>query len=99
MKKISLNNIRFQGIKNFECPECGFSFLFDSDEMHKFIIGYGNCPGAMNIDKIYGVAFECPKCYMKSYCHTTELYIKSVDNLIDMGKTEVDCNFNSLTRR
>lgn len=83
-KKISLNNMLPQGIHNFHCPECNYSFLDDDVPLN--VLGYGNYPNSVRRDKVFGLAFECPNCYIKSYCHTTKDHLKGVNNLCEQLK-------------
>ena len=86
VEKMSLNNIRYQGVNNYGCPDCDFDFL---KEQTNYIIGYGK-ERNNNSNKNYGIIFECPKCFIISYCHATETYIKSLKRL----KEQMDSQYN-----
>jgi predicted RNA-binding Zn-ribbon protein involved in translation (DUF1610 family) len=85
LKRMSLNSITYQGIRNYECPDCGLDFLRDQT---KFIIGYGKERNNSS-SKNFGIVFECTECFKISYCHATERYIKGLKNLLEQIKKEV----------
>jgi predicted RNA-binding Zn-ribbon protein involved in translation (DUF1610 family) len=68
-KKINLDKAVYQGVRNFSCPECGVKLdNHDLDTLHRYVIGYGKWSNSLS--EGFGLVFECPECFTKSWCHT-----------------------------
>lgn len=74
LPKMTYQIAQYQGIRNFECPECGEDFL--NDENHNYVIGYDE-----TINGNYVIICECPNCFTKSYCHSDKKHIESIEML------------------
>jgi hypothetical protein len=62
------------------CPNCDYWMEA------KYIIGFGNYPennyrGMLKPNQKLAMAFECPECFTKSFCHCGEEWIELVENL------------------
>lgn len=79
-KKIKLSGAVDQLYNNFACPECNYNFINRKENSFEHIIGYNNHPRKKG-DKSFAVIFECPKCFVKSFCHATGDYIESLKRL------------------
>jgi hypothetical protein len=74
-KKINTEGFTYQGYHNFYCPECDFNFHHGMGSHIDYLIGYSSNP---NISFGYKLAFECPKCFTKSWCHCDKNHIESI---------------------
>jgi hypothetical protein len=64
----------------YQCPECNTELTIHNT------IGFGTYPqrgfrSTMKPNQLFGQGFECPKCFIKSCCHSNEymyqLYLDS----------------------
>lgn len=79
LKKINTEGFKEQ-FNPYKCPECDFDFLAHPENCE---IGYGEYPiggyrNTMKPNQTLCMAMECPNCFLKSVCHTSDDIIKGV---------------------